>query len=251
MNLSSNPLFSVIIPNYNNAKYLSKAIDSVIHQTYRNWEIIIIDNHSIDGSDEIIQTYLSNNIRVYKIKNYGIIAASRNLGIGHSNGQWIAFLDADDWWMKDKLLSCVKILEKNQHDILYHDVWLINNTNKIRYWKRSWSQNLRNNSRSHLIRYGNTIVNSSVVVRKSAINLIGGISEERGCIGWEDYDTWLRLAENQKSFCKVDGILGYYWYGGENVSTPNKIIQNIDEFILKYITIINGESIPWWCVIQG
>ena len=189
------PFISIIIPNFNHAKYISRAIDSVINQTFKNWEVIIVDNHSTDESDQIIEPYLCDNIRLLKIKNNGIIAASRNLGVLHSKGDWIAFLDADDWWVIDKLEACSKVIELANCDIIYHDVYLINKIDVVLRWRRTWSRKLSEDALDNLFNNGNTLVNSSVVVRKTALVAIDGITEERSCITWEDYDTWLRLAE--------------------------------------------------------
>ena len=104
------PLFSVIIPNFNHGKYLSRAVESVKSQTFENWEIIIVDNHSTDETDQVIQPWICDKIQLLKINNNGIIAASRNFGILHSKGEWIAFLDADDWWAERKLEACFKLI---------------------------------------------------------------------------------------------------------------------------------------------
>ena len=106
---SISELVSVIIPTYNHANFLSKTLKSVINQTYSNWEAIVIDNHSKDNTDEVVAKFKDSRIILYKIKNNGIIAKSRNLGIEHANGKWIAFLDADDWWYPDKLKTCLNL----------------------------------------------------------------------------------------------------------------------------------------------
>ena len=100
MNLKSKPFVSVVIPTYNHAKFLGKALESVIYQTYRNWEVIVIDNKSTDGTRQVIENYKDPRIQYFKISNDGIIAKSRNLGINVAKGEWIAFLDSDDWWTR-------------------------------------------------------------------------------------------------------------------------------------------------------
>ena len=94
MNSYSSPLVSIIIPTYNNAEFLGKALKSVIDQTYGSWEAIVIDNNSTDQTDEVINKFQDIRIKYYKISNYGIIAKSRNLGINLAKGEWIAFLDS-------------------------------------------------------------------------------------------------------------------------------------------------------------
>ena len=97
------PLVSVVIPTYNHAQYLRRALTSVLDQSYVNWEVIVIDNHSTDNTDELMEDFLGPQITYIKIHNSGIIALSRNAGINAARGEWIAFLDSDDWWTKDKL----------------------------------------------------------------------------------------------------------------------------------------------------
>ena len=84
-------LVSVVIPTYNRAHTLSRAIESVISQTYTNWEMIIVDNHSTDGTNDLIKSYQNKKIRLFKIQNDGIIAKSRNMGIENARGNYIAF----------------------------------------------------------------------------------------------------------------------------------------------------------------
>ena len=107
--------FSVIIPNYNQANYLRKAILSVLKQSYKNFEIIVIDNNSTDHSKEVVNSFHNPKIRLFDINNNGIISKSRNLGISKSKGEWICFLDADDYWFKNKLLIIKNKIENNNN----------------------------------------------------------------------------------------------------------------------------------------
>ena len=95
---------SIILPTYNRASsFLKEAIDSVINQSYMNWELIVIDNNSTDNTIDLVESYKSNKIFIYQINNNGVIAKSRNLGIEKSSGDYVAFLDSDDFWYKNKL----------------------------------------------------------------------------------------------------------------------------------------------------
>ena len=127
----NNPLVSVIIPNYNKEEFLSICIQSVLNQTYKNFEIIIIDNFSSDRSLDVIKKFIDPRINLFQFKNNGIIAASRNFGIKKSNGKYLAFLDSDDYWMKDKLSKSVKVLEQGA-DFIYHDCILFSKDFKKR-----------------------------------------------------------------------------------------------------------------------
>ena len=91
MNIKSNTLVSVVIPTYNHTKFLNKALNSLIKQTYDNWEAIVVDNNSIDNTTNIVKKFNDKRIKYFKFSNNGIIAKSRNFGIKKSRGKWIAF----------------------------------------------------------------------------------------------------------------------------------------------------------------
>ncbi|MEI6858152.1 glycosyltransferase family 2 protein [Psychrilyobacter sp.] len=111
------PLVSIIMPCYNIKKFLEKAILSVLEQTYKDYELIIIDNGSTDGSLDIIYKYLDKNIILLKAnKNKGVVG-SRNKGIRHARGKYIAFLDSDDVWHPEKLSKQILFMEKNDSAI--------------------------------------------------------------------------------------------------------------------------------------
>ena len=101
--MSYKPLVSVVIPTFNRSKVLSRAIKSVLNQTYSNLECIVIDNNSTDTTQYILENITDKRLKVFKIDNCGIVAKSRNLGISVSKGEYIAFLDSDDWWRLKKL----------------------------------------------------------------------------------------------------------------------------------------------------
>ena len=97
------PYFSVIIPNYNNEMFLHRCIGSVVKQSFKNWELLLIDNNSEDNSKKVINAFGDNRIKIFDINNKGVIAKSRNLGIKLSKSEWLCFLDSDDWWETNKL----------------------------------------------------------------------------------------------------------------------------------------------------
>ena len=99
-----NNLVSIIMPSYNTAKFISDSINSVLSQTYSNWELIIVDDCSSDNTDEIVSPFLSDKrIKYLKNEKNSGAAVSRNYALREAKGKWIAFLDSDDLWEKDKL----------------------------------------------------------------------------------------------------------------------------------------------------
>ena len=118
-------LVSVVIPTYNRADDLARALDSVLRQTYPRWEALVIDNRSTDNSHDVVHRLNDARIRWLEIANNGVIAASRNLGIYHASGEFIAFLDSDDYWKSDKLERSIFWLSRD-FDIVYHDMHIVN-----------------------------------------------------------------------------------------------------------------------------
>ena len=98
-----NLFFSVVIPSFNRISYLKKSVNSVLYQSYKNFEIIVIDNNSSDGSQDYIKSLNNSKIKLLITDNFGSIAKSRNIGIENAKGNWISFLDSDDYWHPDKL----------------------------------------------------------------------------------------------------------------------------------------------------
>ena len=118
--------FSIIIPTYNREKKVLKAINSVISQTFENWELIIVDNNSNDLTKKKIYSINNRKIFFYQINNNGIIALSRNYGISKSTGKYLCFLDSDDWWTPNKLEITKEYIDKG-YKFLYHDMYLSKN----------------------------------------------------------------------------------------------------------------------------
>ena len=162
-------LVTVIMPTYNHDKYIERAINSVLCQTYNNWELIIIDNHSTDNTEKIIKNFSDNRIKFLSIKNKGVIAASRNLGIKNAKGTWVAFLDSDDWWEKEKLMLCLSSINSDI-DFIYHNMKINREKTQLVFKKVIKARQLKAPVLLDLLNTGNIICNSSVIVRKNLLN---------------------------------------------------------------------------------
>lgn len=189
------PLVSVIMPTYNHAQFIGEAIDSVLNQTYKNLELIVIDNYSEDNTEEIIRSFNDPRIKYMKFRNHGIIGASRNQGIRHAVGKYIAFLDSDDLWLDHKLER--QLVEFKKGD----SIGLVC-TNLIYFDKYGEHGKLLNLPDKHftfneLLR-DNPIANSSVMIRRSVLDNVGLFDESRDIIAGEDYELWLRVAKKNK-----------------------------------------------------
>ena len=214
MNTSFIPIVSIVIPTYNHAKFIGKALESVIDQTYKNWEAIVIDNNSTDDTDKVINQYNDPRIKYLKINNDGVIAKSRNLGIKEAKGEWIAFLDSDDWWTKDKLEICLKNIDINV-DFIYHDLKIVYDKSRFNFKRKKYIGRQLKKPILHdlLISYitkGTAIGNSSVIIRKNILAKIRGISENKNLVAAEDFNTWARIARITNKFKYLSRKLGYY-----------------------------------------
>ena len=112
-------LVSIIMPSYNTASYIKETIQSVLNQTYQNWELIIVDDCSADNTDEVLGTIKDPRIRYFKNDKNSGAAVSRNKALREARGQWIAFLDSDDLWMPEKLEKQIHFMEKNDYSFSY------------------------------------------------------------------------------------------------------------------------------------
>lgn len=118
------PLISVIIPNYNYGQFLGQAIESVLNQTYKHVQLIVVDNESTDNSVEVAQRFDGELTLIQK--NHGGVSSARNLGLAHASGDYICFLDSDDTWLPEKLASQLAVLESSEAGLVYSGVNLCN-----------------------------------------------------------------------------------------------------------------------------
>ncbi len=231
---SQKPLVSILLPTYNDASHIVKSLESVLSQSYENWELIIIDDASTDNSNELINKTIENNSKVKYIlnkENQGIVK-SLNIGLKSANGSLIARIDGDDIWNdKNKLSKQVQFLIKNKNHILVGTfAQRIDESGKI-------IDNLTYPTDDDEIRkyilIENCFVHSSVLFRKKAAMELGAYSEDLKFA--EDYDLWLRMGKIGK-IANIPLSMVQYRYSNEGISQKNKKqqIQNSITIVLKY-----------------
>lgn len=239
-------LFSIIIPTYNRENKLKKAIDSVLDQTFKNWEILVIDNYSKDNTKKLVKGYKNKNIKFFRIKNYGVIAKSRNFGIMKSKGKFIAFLDSDDIWMEDKLYECNKIIKTNSKvKLIYHNMCIKKNLEKIYSKKIEYFRALLKPVRNDLIINGPAFPTSSVVVDKEIFKKINYFNENKKFIAWEDFDAWIRLGSMTNDFHPINKIMGYLINDETNTNNAKRQIKNIYTFKKEYLNKMEIDFTEW------
>lgn len=211
----------------------------MVAQTFKDFEILVCDDGSTDKSRDIVASFETNlNIRYFWNENWGGPARPRNVGIKNAIAEWICFLDSDDWWYPDKLQKMLEYLQ--QYDIIYHDLDMYSIEVKARGVVKGWE--LKNNTFLKLLIKGNAIPNSSVVLRKSLVDKVGYLSEDRGLIAVEDYDYWIRIATTATNrFKYIPESLGAYWIG-ENISASVKQIQQQINLLNKYVNDLSQKE---------
>jgi glycosyltransferase involved in cell wall biosynthesis len=215
---------SIVIPTFNRKDFLARALESVLNQTYENYEIIVVDDGSTDGTKEFIQENFNDpRLNYFYKENEGLPSKTRNFGITKCSGEYIAFLDSDDYWFKDKLKEQVKILDQNVNFALVcssaqakknnNDITI----NSYRYKKNGfvfWWLILRN-----------FIITSSVIVRKSILDETGNFLDTKEFKIAEDLDLWLRITRHHKiAFIEEPQL--FYEFDSENISSNH--ISNLD-----------------------
>lgn len=225
-------LFSIVIPTYNHAQFINRCLDSVISQTYSNWEAIVVNNYSEDNTIELVNGYNDKRIRLVNFHNNGIIAVSRNIGIKAAKGEWICFLDSDDWWYPNKLEIVCQHISNNQHiDVVCHDL-ILNNLLSGKMHLLSSGPVVPDLYRILLLN-GNRFSNSALSIKKASLekNKIN-LCESKDVIGVEDFDLSLQLAACNALFSCINIPLGEYTVGINNISNSNVQLKN-QEFLLR------------------
>jgi teichuronic acid biosynthesis glycosyltransferase TuaG len=216
------PQISIVIPTYNHAQFLRGALDSVLGQTFRCWEAIVVNNFSQDNTIDIIESYGDPRIRYVNFANHGVIAASRNYGIEQTDAPYVAFLDSDDTWYPQKLQKCMDRMRDGYDLVCHAEKWVRHGG-----WERDvfYGPQVRANY-YNLLFEGNCISTSAVVVRRECVDRVGRFSEDPSFNTAEDYDLWLKLARDGARIGFLDDILGRYLLHDGNQS--GAVLRNTD-----------------------
>jgi glycosyltransferase involved in cell wall biosynthesis len=229
---AKNPVVSVIIPTYNQADLLKRSLQSLRDQTFSDWEAIIIDNHSDDETKEVVDTLRDSRIQYQTIHNNGIIAASRNLGIRHAKGEYIAFLDSDDLWYPSKLSECVKTLQQDK-EIVCHGLWI--RKDGILRNKLIPASSCQNFYETLLYKGNSLIATSAVMMRKQCFDRFGVFSEDPAIVTAEDFELWLRFSKRNIKWGFIPEVLGEYTVHSKNASGNVKRQMLAEEHVvMKY-----------------
>lgn len=214
--MKKNPLVSVILPTYNRASLLPRAIKSVVNQTYNNFELIIIDDNSSDNTKEIVKNFEDKRIKYIRHKENKGGAAARNTGIELAKGEYIAFQDSDDEWLPQKLEKQVKVFRKlpQKFGVVYSGYWQLKNGQK-KYLPSSKIHPREGNLADILLK-GNFITTQTAIVRKDC--LINSGMFDGTLPRLQDWELWIRIS--QHSFFKyINEPMVVTYFGHQSISS--------------------------------
>jgi len=188
------PLISVIVSAYNVEPFLAETLASVQRQTYREFEVIVVDDGSTDRTSEIARQFVEKDARfiLLRQKNAGT-AAARNAALKQARGEWIAFLDADDVWLPEKLAAQLNLLkQKPRANLLFTDYFLWDGQNDFgrRY---SDPDKFPDGDVGRRLIFFNLFCISTVIIKREMLDTVGWFDVE--LLMAEDWDLWLRIAE--------------------------------------------------------
>ncbi len=200
---------SIIIPTFNRASFLRSSINSILNQTYQKFEIIVVDDGSTDNTKEVIKEF--PQIRYFYQKNAGVSQA-RNLGIKKAKYEYIAFLDSDDEWKKDKLEIQIAFHKQNPNILISHtdETWIRNGKEIKKKNYQSKPQGFCFLENLNFCKIGT----STVLLKKSLLENIGYFDEDLKIC--EDYDLWLRISlENEIGYINQELVIKNAGHNGQ------------------------------------
>lgn len=239
------PAVSVVIPAYNAESFLWTTLDSVARQTFRNFEVIVVDDGSRDKTASVAEKFLTKK----KISGRCIqqqnrkIAGARNAGIQAAQGDFIALLDHDDFWMPEKLERVMEAFNRwPEVDLICHNEQILKDGKVVRI-----SQNHQGGNASYedLLFRGNTLSPSAVVFRKKLFEQTGGFDESPELNTVEDYDFWLRVSRHGK-ISYLNATLGSYVLVESAAS--NRVLyhhQNLETMLKRHLENYRPSRPSW------
>lgn len=237
------PLISVVIPVYNGSNYMREAVESVLAQTYTNYEILLIDDGSKDNTWEIIQEYVQkypDKIRGFHKENGGVSTAL-NLGIAEMKGEWFAWLSHDDLWLPEKLEKQVAFMNLCPSGGLYYSgYYYINETGDILEAKDGA---FFPSSINVAVLLGKNYINGiTVLIRKDCLDAVGGFDTQYRCV--QDWDLWIKIALKYDIYLLPEKLAKNRLHSSQTgAKIPKKCLKEEVELRKKYSRMCNVDEV--------
>ena len=236
----SNPLVSIVLTNYNGEKYVGKAIESVLSQTYSNWELIMIDDASTDRSLSVLRQYQDPRIRIEALSANSQVSYGHNVGNSMAQGTYIATIDNDDIWHEDKLEKQVRYMEEHPNvGVCFTLLDLIDGEGRPTEDQMELSIfEVENRSREEwlheLLTQGNHLLNDSSLIRASVLREIG--ENDLCLLQLHDLDIWLKIPQIAEMYILQEPLVHYRWFSGSgSISQPSDRNNNRTYFEYSYL----------------
>lgn len=239
-------LVSIITPTYNCAKFIGKTIESVLKQTYENWEMIIVDDASKDNTEEVVSKYNDERIKYIKLKENGGADVARNTAIDEAKGRYMAFLDSDDLWEPEKLEKQIQFMKQNNYNITATDYQKINEEGKL--LDKVVKTKEKVDYKSMLL--SNSVGNSTIVYNVENIGKfkVPNIKKRN------DYALWLQMLKKEKYIYGMPETLMKYRVRSNSISS-NKL--NLIKYQwqlyrkIEHLSIMRSLfHICWWAIVK-
>lgn len=208
---------SVIIPTWNRVSTIKRAIDSALNQSISVLEVLVCDDGSTDNTFEIVKSLNNPKIKWISGEHSGLPAVVRNRGIRESKGEWLAFLDSDDWWEKDKLERQFELVKKLQVKAICSNAYVINphsNKGERLYFS---NKEVKDVFGFNELLTNNSIICSSMLADKQLVMDCGGFPEDSALKAIEDYALWLRLSTKTKIGYSNMPLVNYFNDPGNSI----------------------------------
>ena len=244
------PLISVVIPAYNAEQFLDETLESVLSQTYENWECIIVNDGSTDNTESVAKKWCEKDSRFrLTIKENGGLSSARNWGIKESKAEYIAFLDADDILTPDSLEVRINVLIEQNVDLV---------ATKLQHFTDKLPKVSKNNARQDVLYYAkegltqlmafNKVTPSTVLCKKSVMDEVGGFTWHKKA---EDLHCWLKVLFAGYKIYRIDETLLLYRLVENSMSsTDRNCSKEVFEIIYRFKDEILSLDIDFWIYIN-
>ena len=233
------PKVSVIVPAYNRAKLLSRALESIFAQTFNDYEVIVVDDGSKDETPEVIKQF-AGRVKYIRKENGGS-ASARNRGIEESKGEYIAFLDSDDTWVPEKLEEQVKVLDAHKNvGIVYARMPIINEKGERVGTKPA---GISGRNFKELIEHWGDLPTSTVMARRECFQKAGMF--DTALTTMQDIDMWIRISRHFELYEIENKVLAYYYRHDEQITQNRlKLYEGRVAIFKKILNNSQGERLP-------
>lgn len=247
--MQNSDFISVVMPSYNHAEHIAKAIESVLAQSYRKFEFLISDDASSDESWEVISKYQDVRIRTFQqLRNLGPVG-NLNYLIKQARGKYVALLNSDDLWQHDKLEKQISIMDSHP-DLGACFTWaemIDERGNQITGPEAMWNDVFRQENRSqgqwlrHFFLKGNCLCHPSILIRREVYDFLGPYNP--GFNQLPDFEMWIRLVKNFPIYIIQEDLVTHL-RNGQNTSavSPENSARNLTELVEIFRTYFNGTS---------